>query len=264
MHLDITECLSGASDALKGSYTPELTAKAQTWYLAALGRDPRNVEALVGLARTCQVLVTNPWWSDPLSVAAGFDLGREAAAIALDLAPGHAVAKLNQGMLYSAAGQLELAARAFEQALGMDQSLGAAHGFAGYNAALLGRAEETRPAIERAMRLDQSDRLHSIWFCFAGFAELLLGRTERAIALLQKSLDRNPSYGFAQLFLMAALSLVGRHAEAAETAASFRKQYPDYRTTTFEQLWLSRSGSSTYRAQIHPLFEKIRALGVAN
>jgi hypothetical protein len=63
---------------------------------------------------------------------------------------------------------------------------------------------------------------------------------------------------------MAALSLVGRRAEAAETAASFRKQYPDYRTTTFEQLWLSRSGSSTYRAQIFPLFEKIRALGVAN
>jgi TolB-like protein/Tfp pilus assembly protein PilF len=262
--LDISECLSGASDALKGRYTPELTARAQTWYLAALARDPRNVEALVGLARTCQVLVTNPWWSEPRSVAAAFDLGREAAAIALDLAPGHAVAKLNQGMLYSAAGQLELAERAFEQALGMDRNLGAAHGFAGYNAALLGRAEETRPAVERAMRLDQSERLHSIWFCFAGFAELLLGRTEQAVALLQKSLERNPSYGFAQLFLMAALSLTGRHTEAAETAASFRKQYPDYRTTTFEQLWLSRSGSSIYRTQIQPLFEKIRALGVAN
>jgi tetratricopeptide (TPR) repeat protein len=167
-------------------------------------------------------------------------------------------------MLYSAAGQLELAERAFEQALGMDRNLGAAHGFAGYNAALLGRAEETRPAVERAMRLDQSERLHSIWFCFAGFAELLLGRTEQAVALLQKSLERNPSYGFAQLFLMAALSLTGRHTEAAETAASFRKQYPDYRTTTFEQLWLSRSGSSIYRTQIQPLFEKIRALGVAN
>jgi DNA-binding SARP family transcriptional activator/TolB-like protein len=262
--LGINECLSEASGALKGRYTPELTARAQTWYLAALARDPRNVEALVGLARTCQVLVTNPWWSDPRSVVAAFDLGREAAAIALDLAPGHAIAKLNQGMLYSAAGQLELAERAFDQALGMDQTLGAAHGFAGYNAALLGRAEETGPAIERAMCLDQSDRLHSIWFCFAGFAELLLGRTGTAIELLQKSLERNPSYGFAQLFLMAALSLVGRHAEAGETAMSFRKQYPDYRTTTFEQLWLSRSGSSTYRAQIHPLFEKIRALGVAN
>jgi TolB-like protein/Tfp pilus assembly protein PilF len=264
LDLQITECLSEASSALKGKVTPELTAQAQTSYLTALAHDPRNVEALTGLALTCQNLVSNPWWGDPRAAAAASDLGREAVAIALDLAPGHAVAKLIQGMLYSAAGQLELAERAFAQALGMDHGLGAAHGFAGYNAALLGRADETWPAIERAMRLDQTDRRHSIWFFFAGFAELLLGRTETAIQLLQKSLERNPSYGAAQLFLMAALSLLGRGAEATETAASFRNRYPDYRTTTFEQLWLSRSGSSTYRAQIHPLFEKIRTLGVAN
>ena len=264
LDLGVTECLSEASSALKGKVTPELTAQAQTAYLTALAHDPRNVEALTGLALTCQNFVSNPWWGDPRAAAAASDLGREAVAIALDLAPGHAVAKLIQGMLYSAAGQLELAERAFAQTLGMDHGLGAAHGFAGYNAALLGRAEETWPAIERAMSLDQSDRRHSIWFCFGGFAELLLGRSEAAIELLRKSLDRNPGYGFAQLFLMAALSVLGRDAEAAETAASFRKQYPDYRTTTFEQLWLSRSGSSTYRAQIHPLFERIRTLGVAN
>jgi hypothetical protein len=82
--------------------------------------------------------------------------------------------------------------------------------------------------------------------------------------LLQKSLQLNPGYGGAQLFLMAALSLIGQKNEAAASAASFRQQYPDYRMNTFEQLWLSRSGSSTYRAQINPLFEKIRALGVAN
>jgi len=262
--LGVTECLSEASNALKGKVTPELTAEAQTWYLAALARDPRNVEALTGLALTCQTLVSNPWWGNPRASAAASDLGREAVAIALDLAPGHAVAKLIQGMLYSAAGQLELAERAFAQALGMDHGFGPTHGFAGYNAALLGRANETGPAIERAMRLDQTDRRHSIWFFFAGFAELLLGRTASAIELLQKSLERNPGYGAAQLFLMAALSLVDRRAEAAETAASFRKQYPDYSTTTFEQLWLSRSGCSTYRAQIHPLFEKICTLGVAN
>ena len=264
MDIGIAECLSEASAALRGSYTPELTAEAQRWYLAALAHDPRSVEALTGLALTCQQLVSNPWWSDPRAAAAASDLGREAVAIALDLAPGHAVGKCIQGMLYSAAGQLELAARAFEQALGMDQALGPAHGFAGYNAALLGRADETMPAVERAMRLDPMDRRHSIWFCFGGFAELLLGRTEASIGLLHKSLERNPSYGMAQLFLMAALSMVGRRNEAAEVAASFRKQYPDYRTNTFEQLWMSRSGSSVYRAQIHPLFEKICSLGVAN
>jgi tetratricopeptide (TPR) repeat protein len=264
IELGVTECLSRASDALAGRTVPELSAEAQRWYLAALARDPRSVEALVGLAYTCQHLVGNPWWGDSRTVALALDLGREAVAIALEMAPGHALAKCTQGMLSSAAGQLEAAARAFEHALAMDQALGIAHGFAGYNAALLGRAYETMPAIERAMSVDQTDRRHSIWFFFGGFAELLLGRTEQAISLLKKSLERNPSYGSAQLFLMAALSLVGRRSEASDTAASFRAQYPDYRTNTFEQLWLSRSACATYRTQIQPLFEKICSLGVAN
>jgi len=264
IELGVTECLSRASDALAGRTVPELSAEAQRWYLAALARDPRSVEALVGLAYTCQHLVGNPWWGDSRTVALALDLGREAVAIALEMAPGHALAKCTQGMLSSAAGQLEAAARAFEHALAMDQALGIAHGFAGYNAALLGRAYETMPAIERAMSVDQTDRRHSIWFFFGGFAELLLGRTEQAISLLKKSLERNPSYGSAQLFLMAALSLVGRRSEASDTAASFRAQYPDYRTNTFEQLWLSRSACATYRAQIQPLFETICSLGVAN
>jgi adenylate cyclase len=262
--IGVSECLSQASAALKGRVTPELSAEAQRWYLAALARAPRNVEALIGLARTCQHLVGNPWWCDPRTAVAASDLGREAAAIALSIAPGHADAHCVQGMLYSAAGEPEEAANALQQAVAMEKGLGAAHGFAGYNGAFLGRACETMPAIERALRLDQTDRRHSIWCFFGGFAELLLGRTETSIALLQKSLDRNSSYGSAQLFLMSALSLIGRRSEAAETAAAFRTQYPHYRTSAFEQLWLSRSGSSAYRAQIHPLFEKIRALGVMN
>jgi len=260
--LGINECLARAQATLKGELRAELSAQAQQWFLAVLARDPRNVEALVGLARTCQYLVSNPWWGDPRAAAAASDLGREAVAIALALAPGHAFAKCTQGMLCSAAGQLEEAAHAFEQALAMDHSLGLAHGFAGYNAALLGRASETLPAIERAMRLDPTDRRHSIWFFFGGFAELLLGRVEPAVALLEKSLERNPSYGSAQLFLMAALSLLERPDDATRLAASFRDQYPEYPANAFEQLWLSRSASPTYRAQVHPLFEKIRGLGI--
>src|SRR5439155_17162277 len=91
LDLGVTECLSEASNALKGKVTPELTAEAQTWYLTALAHDPRNVEALTGLALTCQTLVSNPWWGDPRTFAAASDLGREAVGIALDLAPGHAV-----------------------------------------------------------------------------------------------------------------------------------------------------------------------------
>jgi len=260
--LGINECLARAKATLKGELRAELSAQAQQWFLAVLARDPRNVEALVGLARTCQYLVSNPWWGDPRAAAAASDLGREAVAIALALAPGHAFAKCTQGMLCSAAGQLEEAAHAFDQALAMDGSLGLAHGFAGYNAALLGRASETLPAVERAMRLDPTDRRHSIWFFFGGFAELLLGRVDSAVALLEKSLERNPSYGSAQLFLMAALSSLARPKEAARVAAAFREQYPEYPANAFEQLWLSRSAVTAYRAQVQPLFERIRGLGI--
>ena len=260
--LGINECLTRAKSALSGAHRAEHTAEGQRWFLAALAQDPRNTEALVGLARTCQQLVSNPWWGDPRAAAAA-DLGREAVAIALALAPGHAFAKCTQGMLYSAAGQLEEAARAFEQALAMDHGLGIAHGFAGYNAALLGRAGETLPAIERAMALDPTERRHSIWFFFGGFAELLLGRTQTAIDLLHQSLQRNPSYGATQLFLAAGQALAGRPDEATRTAETFRIQYPEYPANAFHQLWLSRSPSAAYRAQIQPLFEKIRDLGVA-
>jgi hypothetical protein len=50
---------------------------------------------------------------------------------------------------------------------------------------------------------------------FRGFAELLLGRTEAAIALLNRSLQHNPTYAAAQFFLMAALSATGRRGAAS-------------------------------------------------
>jgi TolB-like protein len=60
--LGINDCLARAKAALKGELRAELSAEAQRWFLAALARDPRNVKALVGLAGTCQHLVSNPWW----------------------------------------------------------------------------------------------------------------------------------------------------------------------------------------------------------
>jgi tetratricopeptide (TPR) repeat protein len=206
-------------------------------------------------------LVSNPWWGDPLSAAVASDLGREVIAIALELAPGATDAHCIQGMLHSAAGKLDAAAHAFDQALSLERGLAIAHGFAAYNAAFLGSAEGVLPAVERAMRLDRTDRRHSIWLFFGGFAELLIGRTEGSIALLQKSLERNDRYGSARLFLIAALSLSGRREEAVEAAGLFRRQYPDCPAGALEQLWLSRSASPIYRAQIRPVFEEIRVLG---
>ena len=258
------DCLSRAATALKEPMQAELTAEAQQWFLAALADDPHNVEALIGVARTCQHIVGQPWWADSREVAVSSDLGREAISIALSLAPGRALAQCIKGMLCSETGRLEEAADLFEGALARDPRLGVARGFGGYNAAFLGHVEMTLTAIERAMRLDQTDRSRSVFFFFGGFSELLLGRTEAAIALFEKSLERNSSYGAARLFMAAALSLIGRQDEAVRATASFREQYPGYRSSAFEQLWLSRSAYPTYRGQMAPLFDQIRALGAVD
>ena len=62
---------------------------------------------------------------------------------------------------------------------------------------------------------------------------------------------------------MAALSLAERQSEAVSVAKSFHGQYPESSAQAFEQLCLSRSASSVYRAQVCPLFERIRALTLA-
>jgi len=92
---------------------------------------------------------------------------------------------------------------------------------------------------------------------------LLVGQTEAAIALFRRSLARNPTYGSAELFLIVALSLIGRHRDAVLIAESFRQQYSESPVDAFERLWLSRSASPVYRAQVFPLFEKIQMLSAA-
>src|SRR5579883_3398241 len=219
---------------------------------AAMCGPTKSSRRSAGISPPCRAIRTmsRPWpgWPSPVSMSW--------------VSRGGPMPIPSPGCPISAAGQLEEAASAFDQALTVDPDLAIAHSFSGYNAAFLGHAERTIPAIERAMRLDHTERRHSIFLFFGGFAELLLGRTESAISLLRKSLDRNPAYGSAQLFLMAALLLVGRKSEAARVATAFREQYPESRANDLEQLWLSRSAFATYRAQIDPVFQKIRSFGI--
>jgi hypothetical protein len=108
--------------------------------------------------------------------------------------------------------------------------------------AFLGHAEETLLAIERAIRLDNpSEGTRSVRFFFGGFAELLLGRTEAAIALLSGSLRHNPTYAAAQFFLMAALLTTGRRRAAELMRQSLRRHYPGYSVEPRVQIF-SNSG----------------------
>jgi DNA-binding SARP family transcriptional activator len=259
----LDECLTRATAALGDRSTPAATNEAQRWLLGALGIDLRNVDALATLARTCHHIASQPGWFDHATSRTALDIGRRAATRALEVAPGNAEAECFKGMLYSSSGELESASDAFDRAVEANCNLAIAHAFGGYNAAFLGHAEKTLPAIERAIRIGGEDRRQSVWWFFAGFAELLLARPERAVTFLGKSLDRNPDYSTAQLFLAAALRRSGKNDEAERMMALFKANFRGYERHAFSSQWLSRSRSPVYRAQILPVFEELRQLGLA-
>ena len=258
----LDDYLARARAALGGQSTPITTNDAQRWLLGALAVDAHNVDALTTLARTCHHVASQPGWSDDTVSRTAFEIGRKAAASALEIAPANADAHCFLGMLYSTCGDLEMAREALDRAILADPDVAIAHAFGGYNAAFLGEADKTLPAVERAMQIGGEDRRQAVWWFFAGFAELLLGRSETAISFLTRSLDRNPGYGSAQLFLAAALQQSGRVTEAEQTIAAFRRNFQGYQQGDFIAQWLSRSRSAVYRVQIDPVFEQLRELGL--
>lgn len=258
----LDECLARAKSALGELSTPAATNEAQRWLLGTLGHYRHSVEALAILARTCHHIASQPGWADRATLRTASDIGRRAAVKALEIAPGHAEAECFKGMLCSSAGELETASAAFARAVEANSSLAIAHAFGGYNAAFLGRAEETLQAVERAIKIGGENRRESVWCFFAGFAELLLGRPSAAVSFLEKSLNRNPGYGTAQLFLAAALRACGKRKEAENTMALFKASFAGYKQDAFTAQWLSRSRSPVYQAQIAPLAEELRQLGL--
>ena len=88
------------------------------------------------------------------------------------------------------------------------------------------------------------------------------GQAERVIRELLESHGDDVRYVWRHLPLNDVHPSAQLASEAAEAAALFRQQYPDGPAGACEQLWLSRSRSATYRAQILPVFDTIRSLGV--
>jgi DNA-binding SARP family transcriptional activator/TolB-like protein len=260
--LDAASCVARGTAAIIDRNSPDVVTEAHRWYLRALAIDPKNVEALAGFALACQQVVGQPWWADEAAIHAALNVGRAAVSAALGLVPGHPLANGVSGMLASAAGELERAGRAFERAIAADERYAGARSFSGYNAAFLGRADETIPAIEAAMKLDRTDRATSIMKFFGGFAHLLLGRHDEAVTWLSQSRERNTGYGSALLFYAVALAFNGQAKEAAKVFAEFVARYPGYTLRTFERQWLSRSAIADYQQQIVPLFDQIRILGL--
>ncbi|HXP02751.1 MAG TPA: BTAD domain-containing putative transcriptional regulator [Stellaceae bacterium] len=257
-----SDCIDRARTLLEERNDAENVVGAQRWLLHAYSYDPRNVAILEALAHTCQLTVSQPWCYEPDAVAIAADVGIATAMAALARAPRLAAALRWKGMFASLEGRFEDAQAAFIETLALDPTRASAPAFIGYNNVFLGEPAAARSAISEAIRLESSDRRRQMWFFFAGFNELVAGQTDEAIAYFRRSLNLNPRYGSAALFSAAALALSGQTAAGKQQMALFREHYPEYRLSSFQQQWQTRSTVPSYRAAITPVVNAIRHLGL--
>ncbi|MCA1394039.1 MULTISPECIES: winged helix-turn-helix domain-containing tetratricopeptide repeat protein [unclassified Bradyrhizobium] len=196
-------------------HTPEHLTQAQRFFERALALDPACLEALVGRAEVDVILSANFMTDDaaPRLAAAETLLGR-----ALSLAPQHAMAHLQLGLVEINTNRASHGIAACERALALDRNLAEAHAWIGLAKIYVGRAEEAEAHILEALRLSPRDIRAFRWLIVIGGAKLHLGAGEEAVVWLRRSIEANRNNPLSHFWLADALTRIGELDEAKATA----------------------------------------------
>lgn len=238
-------------------FSSERTREARRLFEAALLLDGRNLVALLGLADT-HMREVNSYGSHDM--AAQIRIADDAVSRALALAPDSAHAHFSRGAVLAAMRAPERALREFDLAIKFDGNLALAHGARGLIELFLGRAEAVEAHVSRALRLSPRDPGCATWHLMIGVADLYLGRLDQAVAWLRSSVELNPNCSLAQVALAVALSLTGRHKEAAEVCAVARRMAPGF--TIGKHRREAMSDNLIYLAQRERFCAGLRQIGV--
>ena len=191
--------------------TPDCMARARGFFEQAMALDPKNVEAMVGLAQadatTGAALMTDDW-------SARFTSAEATLTKALSLAPNHALAHVVLGLVQIYTKRAAQGIAQCEQALALNRNLAGAHALIGGAKFFLGRGAETEPHVNEALRLSPRDRFAHRWFLWVGVAKAHLNADDEAVLWIRRSLDANRNHSIAHFNLAAALARLGELDEA--------------------------------------------------
>jgi TolB-like protein/Flp pilus assembly protein TadD len=232
-HPDATDLyFQGWAFANKG-ITPEYMTKARSFFERALTLDPKNIEALVGMASIDLGMAANHLIDDGITRLA---VAETALTRALSLAPRHARAHMFVGVVRIYTNRAALGIAECEQALVLDRNLATAHGFIGLGKYFLGRGEETEAHIQEAFRLSPRDIYAYWWMVFVAIAKLQLNADAEAVIWLRRSIETNPNWPQSHFLLAAALALLGSLDEARAAAQAGLALDPSFTPRRFRAL----------------------------
>jgi TolB-like protein/class 3 adenylate cyclase len=235
---------------------PEYLTQARGFFDRALALDPRNIEALVGMAIVDANIAVYAIDDRAVHLAAA-----EVALIkALSSAPRHALAHAYLGVVYMFTNRAAQGIAECERALALNPNLATAHGYIGFAKILSGRAEETEAHVNEALRLSPRDEWAYIWMLYVGGAKLQLGADEEAAPWLQRSIDANRNMSVTHLLLASAFAHLGRLADARSAVQAGLALAPGYTITHFRGL--AESDNPILLKQRERVCEGMRLAGV--
>jgi TolB-like protein/class 3 adenylate cyclase len=258
LHPDAMDLYFQGMACLNKGRTSEYLAQSRSFFERALALDPKNVEALVGLANV-DAYIGAIFLTDDR--AARFAAAETALIKALSLAPQHARAHWHLGHVKMFTNRAAQGIADCEQALALDRNLANAHAYIGLAKDFLGRGAETETHVQEALRLSPRDTDAFVWMMFAGFAKLQIGADEEAVARFRRSVEINRNHPRTHFFLSAALAHLGRLDEARSAVRAGLALDRTFTISPFLRISVP-SDNPTFLAGRERLIEGMRIAGV--
>lgn len=202
--------------------SPTTIAQSLPLFEAAVRADENNLEALSRLAGAHMWLVG--FGMD----GSGKHLQRadELVSRALELNSRHAYTHTVRGRVLLYKKKVPEALAAFDTALALNHNLTETVAWKGYTLIVLGRAQESVPVLERALRLNPRAPITARYYAMLGRADIAMGRYDSAVELLKRATTEAPANRPGWMWLAAALGLSNRDEEARAALAEFVKRGP--------------------------------------
>ena len=154
-------------------------------------------------------------------------------------------------------GHPESAAEMFDRSLQLNKNSAFAWGLSAITCCYLGQPEVALDRLRNVWRLSPFDPLTFFFWGVAGFAELIAGRYDQALAWLEKTLRDHPHHFAAHRNKTACLAHLGRIEEAKVAAAEILSREPGFRLSEFAARYPMRRP-----ADLELLVSGLRAAGL--
>jgi adenylate cyclase len=211
-------------------FTREDSALAREYFTQATELDPDYARAHANLSLTHSQDISFGWSDDPQeSIRLALESVERAEILDNTLTQTH-FARSNT---YAVQRRYEDAEAAIRRGIELEPNYADGYGELAFVLSNAGQQKNALMAIHRAKRLNP--RYPFVYLWIEGHIHFLMGQHERAIAILQEALDRNPAFATARQVLIATYGHLGMEDEAAWEVDELLTLRPDYSLSTARQ-----------------------------